>query len=104
VHRLQGELQRALIRKELWAAEFIGETSEEGGAERQDLAASHTNHPRVRFGKEAIVREYRIGSEVGEQYVGESTVIMLSDDRKRTAGKFKAKKTRFENRLSGSDA
>jgi hypothetical protein len=104
VLRLQGELQRALIRKELWSAEFIGKTSEEGDAERQDLAASYTNHPRVSFWKEAIVREYRIGSEVGEQYVGEPTVTMLSDDGKRTAGKFNAKKTRFENRLSGSDA
>lgn len=104
VLRLQGELQRALRRQELWGTDTTEEVLEEvDGADQQDLAASDTTRPCVNFGKEAIVREYRIGSTIGESYVGKPSFAVLGDDRKRSARKFKGREGRLELRLSDSD-
>ena len=105
VLRLQGELQRALKRPELWAIANSALPPEEGdGAERQELAALYTHYPRVHFEKEAIVQGYLIGSLIGEQYVGKPSTAVLSDDQKRTARKFKGKKTKFRDSSSDLDA
>lgn len=85
------------MRKDLWTTNSTAPPPDEGNeAEKQRTPAVCTNVPRVRFEKEAIMRKYLIGSIIGEQYVEKPIVTVLSDDRKRTAGKFKGKKTRFE--------
>lgn len=104
VLRLQGELRRALKQKELWSADTAPQAVEESDEkEQQALAALYTTYPRVHFGREATVREYHIGSTIGEQSARKPSAAALSDDRKRTAGRFKGKKTKFEVWLSDSD-
>ena len=96
VLRLQGELQRALRRQELWGTDTTEEVLEAvDGGQQQDLATVSPKFLCVHFGKEAMVREYHIGSMIDEAYVGKPIVTVLSDDRKRTAGKFKEKKAKF---------
>jgi hypothetical protein len=103
VTRLQGELRQALNRKELWTASGgVERIDEDEERDRRELAVLYTTYPRVHFGKEATVREYQIGGDIKEQSAEKLSAAVLSDDRKRTAGKFKAKRTKFEIRLFDS--
>ncbi|KAF1359600.1 hypothetical protein EJ07DRAFT_120131 [Lizonia empirigonia] len=99
VVRLHNELREALGDKEPRSAEICpeqrGQPDLNLDQEHQRLVVDHTNLPRVRFGREVTVQEYRIGESIGER-AKSIYCVKLTDDKKNTAGALKAESVKYE--------
>jgi hypothetical protein len=98
IRRLQHELEESSEKGEPLIAPLLVETPTEQDQQQPELAALRNVRLRTTFQRDVEVREYQVGTNLSgdEERSDERTYcVELTDDRKRTAGRFKGRRAKY---------